>query len=609
MFKTKTPTLILLIITLLNPSVLAQTTKRLIAGQKISLKQRSTNEQKIADTTLPVKERTLILIDKLLKETDNFGRENKTIKELLFKAKAGRVLWTTDRTRATTFFQQAFKSAGDFNPKKNLGSYSPIDKNLHIILENQILDLALSCDFTLAQNLVKTIPESTNQQANQMPDFVALSEQAKLKLKLANHITKTDPPLATKLIKESFNGWISEGHIKALQALRQQSPARADEIFLYALSVVKRRNNNISNKIDILMDYALPKLSFEGTKFKFIEKLSDYEPGPEVVQAFLNFVYDEFMTKSVASQVNENNQFSKAAFDDRAMNLMVKAYEKYQPEKAIAFRDKIAEIKLEIEKLGRTDIFSNEEKAWAELYSKDVEALLEKAKATENQGEKDNYYSDAGLLLITRDDEFERGIEILEKIADPKDRDYIKQLSIGGAVTVAMKLGNLEKAYQYLKHFPQQIECARAYIAIGLHYLKKNNLQRTLQILNEVETLLSEMKAKELDYWVLVDYANAVTLVDSKKGFPALQKAVEAINKIDTDLENGLAIDGTAGLTFETEFSFEDGFIAVGRTDFDNALALAKSIKFKHSSALAQLAVCRGALEPTGISQPKPKSK
>jgi hypothetical protein len=34
----------------------------------------------------------------------------------------------------------------------------------------------------------------------------------------------------------------------------------------------------------------------------------------------------------------------------------------------------------------------------------------------------------------------------------------------------------------------------------------------------------------------------------------------------------------------------------LGRSDFDRALALAKTVRFKHSSALAQLAVCRGLL-------------
>jgi hypothetical protein len=393
-----------------------------------------------------------------------------------------------------------------------------------------------------------------------------------------------------------------------LKQLRSKSPALADESFLHGLSVVRRRSNNLSNKIAILLPYVFPRLSVEEVKARWIEAASDYEPSPEVIKGFLDFVFDEFMPKTVEAQVGENNQFGRAAFDTDSMKLLGKAVEKYKPDSAEAFSKRVGEIEELIHKSDRRDILAGEEEAWAKMFRQKAPDLLGKAAVETDSGKRDELYFNAVLVLAIVEDDLEQAIQVSEKISDPEIRQMALGMSMNGAFQIAIKKGDLEKLYTYAKRWPIQQESLGFYTYIARLYLKQNNRQRAAQILDEVRQVVEKSDTSSIPDVVQIEYANALSRVDAKHGFEAMRRAVEAINRSTNDRsnsfstdENGtrslnLTLDENGNLTSPTEFGYEDGFTALGRADFDKALTLAKTIRFKHSSAVAQLAVCRGVL-------------
>jgi hypothetical protein len=548
-------------------------------------------------TSLTSEQRALVLIGELLGQAKNFESDfNKPLKIVLFKAKTAEALWQKDEPRARRLFMETFKSAEDFGPSHKNKNISPF-ANMSTTLRSQILNLALNCDTNFAEELVKSISEAHNvtPSMNDSPNFNLLSQQSTLNLKIAKQIVETDPSRAAQLIKSSFNGWFSNRHIDVLKLLRGKSPALADDTFLYGLSVIRRRANNLSNKIALLFCYVFPRLPFEELKFKEIEAESDYEPSAEVIRTFLEYAYDEFMPKTVEAQINENNEFGRSAFDIQTMQLLVKAFEKYRPERAESFGTRVSEIKAQIHNSNRKDIFAGEEEYYAEMFRQNVEDLLEKAEAEEDQQKKDSFYSDAVRILGTIQNDLDRAFLVSEKIKDQESRFQVLGLVFNIVVGIAIKKGELEKAVTYLKRWHKQQECLGTYVEIANLFIKRNNPQRASQILYEAKQLAEKYGALSIDDYV-IELANALSRVDTKQGFEAMKKAVQTINSSIEDRSNSSSLDEDSKLSFPTEFDYEDGFAALGRADFDKALTLAKTIRFKHSSALAQLAVCRGVL-------------
>jgi hypothetical protein len=552
--------------------------------------------------SLTSEQRALALIGELLAQTKNFESDfKKPLKIVLFKAKAAAALWQKDEPRARRLFMETFKSTDDFGPSKKRQNFST-DENMSTTLRSQILDLALNCDTNFAEELVQSVNKAAKKisPASDEPDFNLLSQQAMLNLKLATKLVETDAPRAAQLIKASFNNRISERHIAALKQLRSKSPALADETFLHGLSVVRRRSNNLSNKIAILLPYVFPRLSVEEVKAGWIEAVSDYEPSAEVIKEFLDFVSDEFMPKTVEAQVAENNRFGRAAFDTESMKLLVKAFEKYQPERAEAFGKRVGEIEELIHKSDRRDIFAGEEDAWAQMFRQKAPDLLVKAAVEMDSGKRDKLYFNAVLVLAIVEDDLEQAIQVSEKISDLETRQMALGPAINGAFQIAIKKGELEKLYAYAKRW----ESLGSYTYIARLYLKQNNPQRAAQILDEARQFAEKSDAALIPDFVQIEYANALSRVDAKHGFEAMRRAVDAINCSTVERSNSsstnkditLTLDENGELTVPAEFGCEDGFAALGRADFNKALALAKTIRFKHWSALAQLAVCRGIL-------------
>jgi hypothetical protein len=119
-----------------------------------------------------------------------------------------------------------------------------------------------------------------------------------------------------------------------------------------------------------------------------------------------------------------------------------------------------------------------------------------------------------------------------------------------------------------------------------------------------VAQMLSEGGRKAEEFLALVKIASQVS---AAKGLEVMRQAVEAINSTEfgahwsaqtiytkSKVAEIPQTDRTIPGLKDLDFTASLGVLA--RVDFNNALALAQSIKMKEASMLAQLAVSRGAL-------------
>ena len=562
------PCFFFLLILLLHPQIAAQ-------PAKTSAK---TREDQAAQ-----ERRAVQLLNELLQDTekleDNFL---KSVNVVYLKYRIADLLWDYDQPKARRLFIESFESAD-----------KRIDAEMSSRLRSEIIDYLVPHDAVLAEELAASVvnivhknnPESENLRMN------GLSQQATMLLQVADAMTA--PEQAARLIRSSFNGWISGRHIAALQKLRQQSPALADELFLHAITVVQRKPTHISNKIGILAPYLLAEMDDEKSS-------TPTKPSAQLIETFLNFVYDSFVPQSVATQVNENDEFSTSSFDYRTMQRLIPYFEKYQPEKTKVFRERIEEILATVKQLGRKSAYDSERDAYVEAARQNVPDLLEKAEKESDLKKRNDLYENA-LFTLMLQGKYEETISLYEQVGDKlSNKKEIAKWVYSMASGAAYKKGNIDQAYAYTKH----ITSIKDRVGLILEIAKKRFAQRDVlqakRLLQEVKPNLKQVDNEWEKLRFSVEIANLEAQVNPSQGFQSMAEAIKTLNQFSRDDGNGSGY-GPRGITLRmNRFDLSEGFSLLAQEDFPRALALVKQIQEKERAAWAKLAVCRGVLRNAG---------
>src|SRR5262249_36842561 len=146
----------------------------------------------------------------------------KPVNILYLKYRIADLLWEQDPELARRLFIECFQEAGS----KKLGASGP-GSDLGLRMRREILEHLFPHDATLAEELATSFTAQDD-----APYMQALT----LLVQVATGIMPSSPQRAAALIQYSFNGWLSPEQVEALQLLRRQLPARADEIFQQAVS-------------------------------------------------------------------------------------------------------------------------------------------------------------------------------------------------------------------------------------------------------------------------------------------------------------------------------------------------------------------------------------
>jgi tetratricopeptide (TPR) repeat protein len=534
-------------------------------------------------------QRALIVLRQLLTESGQFEETFlKPVNILYLKYRIADLLWEQDPELARRLFIECFQETGS----KKLGARGPwLDLGLR--MRREILEHLFPHDATLAEELATSFTAQDD-----VPYMQALSQQATLLVQVATGIMPTSPQRAAVLIQYSFNGWFSPQQVEALQLLRRQQPARADEIFQQAVSIVERKPTNISNKVQILSPYLFPELEPKDPSQSQDELIAmeSAKLSEALVKPYLEFVYKAFMGQPVETQVAEDNEFGKASFDVRGMQALAPYFEKYKPELAAAFRDRVTEVKTLIEQNDRLDFLERESKLYQQFFSQSVPDLLAKAKLSEIPEERAEIYGQAAYILVSQR-KFDEAIELLPRLVESGgEKGSVVDLVYGSAAMAALEKGELERAAKYLKNVTDPDQRTRGFIYLAQTVLKQQKTPQAKKLLEEAKQTLKQINVEWAQMQSTVEIANVEAKLDAGRGFQSIEAAIEVLNRSGWGNGNASGL-GPGGITLRMNtYDFSEGLIALARADFPRALSLAKRIQQKEASAFAQLAVCRGLL-------------
>jgi tetratricopeptide (TPR) repeat protein len=551
-----------------------------------SSQQGKSSELNFSSSKTEDQQRALAILRQLLAESSQFEETFlKPVNILYLKYRIADLLWEHDPTLARRLFVEAFQEA----ESKKLGQRP----ELSLRMRREILELLFPHDATLAEELALSFTVQDD-----APYMQRLSQQATLLEQVATSIMPSSPHRAATLIQHSFNGWFSPQQIAALQLLRRQLPARADEIFQQAISIVERKPTSISNKLRILSPYLFPELESGEPNQRQDEQINRERAklSAALVKPYLEFVYREFMQQTIEAQIAENNEFGKASFDVRGMQGLVPYFEKYKPEQAVAFRNRIEEIRTKIKQNDRQDPFERESELYQQYLSQSVPDLLAKAKQTENQAERANLYGQAGFILVSQG-KFDEAIKLLPQIAESNGEKGAGADQVYGlAAAAALKKGDIEQAAKYIKNVTDPDQLTRGLIKMAQIAIAQQKMPQARRFLDEAKQTLKQITNQWAQAQAIVEIANMEAKINSARGFQAMEAAVEVLNRIGWG-EGNVHSMGPDGITLRmNSYDFSEGLVLLARADFSRALSIARRIQQKEASAFAQLAVCRGAL-------------
>jgi hypothetical protein len=557
----------------------------------------------VTDFSVTPQQQALALLDQLLSQTKDFEGVYKPVKIILFQAQIADVLWNYDQPRARALFENAMKSAGPLLPKRpDDRPLSSLDTEIYSLVSGEILDFVLAHDAAFAERLASLAlaPLQVNESKGAAPDMSFRSEQTALYCQMARRVAASDPQRAAELIRLSFNGFYSADQVRALNELRRHAPALADEIFLNAVAMVRNKPTSISNKAGILACYVFPDIKNEvGAAFRRAGDADiQVQVSPALIKSFLEFVYDSFTPQSLVVQTAENNAFGSASFDRYTMRELILRFERHLPDKADVFRTRVEEVLGSIRQAGRDDAFGRVSEAWDEMFRSNVQDCINKAEGAKNQKEQDHYYSEAAGLLAYRDEDFERALALLKKVSDSDSgKAYLLKTIRSMRAGKAVEDGDAQKAYAYSKDGLDAFNRAKCLISVARLFKNDGNAERAKAVLAEAGQVIGTVSNDSDKAYEMVERASVAVEIDPIFGFQIMKEAVEAINARDLHVESdGYSVGEDRKFKFSYRFYFDGNFAVLARTNFDRALELAKSIKPKEASLLAQFAVCKGEL-------------
>ena len=571
-----------------------------VTGQKRATKRSETQSIGPSETT---EKKALALVDQISSASAKFSDD---LLRLKTQTKIADLLWYHDRARARRLFEDVFRAIESLEPKVGQGysSTAPdLVDGLKFEMRKELLQAVSKRDADFAEKLIASIPPA------RIPDPAMRQlafdrEIVEHNLMVAIDVVASDPERAARLGRDSLGRIVSASFTKMIRLMRATNPELADRLFIDALAAVKRRPAYISNKIGILAPYVFAELKQEPDDH--MAQLSN----PEIVAQFLDFVYDALMQQSPTVQVGENSPFGTSSFDQLILQRILPYLEKLNPKRGSELRARIDEIVKAIEDTGRKDLFDTESEAWAELFRANVQELIKKAEESKSLEERDSLYANAAFLLAQRDKEFEKAVLLIEKIGDQHQRAYLLTMLRPGAVYLALKHGETERAYKLAGDVTKLEEQIRIFLDIARKMIEKGEKRRAEVVVDETAGLIQHLTSADGKAEKLLELAAIAVQLDSVRGFAITRSAVDATNSAefgphwsaqDTYKRTATpdpprAVASVAGLEY---LRFDESFSALARGNFDKALALARTIRMNEASMLAQLAVCRGVLVPS----------
>lgn len=507
------------------------------------------------------------------------------------------ILWESDKPRAARMFEDAFRAleamgATDLNADS---AASGKDKAVETQsrLRAELLQLVSRRDAKLAEKLVKlvSLPE-LDLEAEHVEISRSDRERAKLYMDSAKRLADIDPQRAANLAEAYLERQPGSEVLNLLFRLQNRDPAMADNLFQHALSIVER---DAAASFDIrgLAPYVLRNSgggSLNDTSLKrFLELASSY------------------LSRQSFSQASDGNNIyvgRRAVNDYQFARQLLPYFEQRMPDQVETVKASLNQMSMLIPPDAMRELSTDQKPA------ADIEGLLAKAERTVDPREKDGLYQRASMLALSGND-IGRALSIAEKIGNETMRARTVSMIRYNAAVRAVRERDFTAAYQYLKGLTNIRQ--RAMVFNQMIRMSSGDPEKALSVLSDAEQMLSSAEDGPDKVNAMLNLVVVATSLDSDRGFEIMQSAIRALDRLnESTVDDKAAVDKLRRETTDrtlTGLSVSDfrGLEVLAKADFERGLLLARSIRRKEVSVLAQLAVCRGVLiAPTG---PLPKEK
>ncbi|HEY0319587.1 MAG TPA: hypothetical protein VGC66_01320 [Pyrinomonadaceae bacterium] len=553
---------------------------------------------------MPEQQLALTILGQLFEAAKGIEDEQVKIKT---QAQISDLLWPYDEPSAREQFEKTFRAIDPAKlPKpQNTGSSatsSQLTLSPVVQLRSEVLKLVSKHDPALAEKLIKSVVAELS---NKESDSASRSgedqtNQSELYLQAAMSIANTDPGRAAQLAKLSFNGGMRTSLLGVLLAIRQKSPAIADNLFNSALTVARLDTGHVATNIRILAPYVLPDFGGISTeRAGYNMSVTDQQRSP-TISRFLNFAYDLISQQANAAQAGSPTTEGQAIVaipnvaDYFTAQQLLPFFSRYLPEKAPTFRVCLDMIYRVVKDQGG-DLVAKTTQA------NTVEEALKDAEAAQDSMQKDLLYFRAALLSLNGS-EFDQALSISEKVKDADFRAGLDSIIRAQATVAATMKNDIDLAFRYAKGVSDVRQRASLLGKIARALIDKKDMVRAREVLDEAEKLVAKADEGLDRAQAMLIIADAKTRLDPAQGFEMMETAVKEFNRADSSTDEKKPAGGSILSMMMSKVmrlgtpDFDQSFPLLGRADFNRALQLAQTFKKKDRSILAQLSVCRGVL-------------
>ena len=579
------------------------------AATKPSADQQAKTSTDKSRTLDPSEQHILSALDQLLEAQQSFADDTLRV---IVRVRIADMLWSYDEPRARTLFKEAFEAQARAKPSLSPFPHRPVAG-------------------IVAASIVMRDPAMAAKLAESLHDDASPNDQAweNLRYQLANLLSMKDHQRAVQVAKPIAES----GNISMLVPLLKQIKMRekmfdrgrteasgADDLFIRAFEKVRLGQPSLE-EIRQLASYLFP--SFENGVLTYPARASNvdrYRPipiGPAVIGQFMDLAY-ETVSSGLAS--TEKSDGARSTLDYTIIKLLLPCFDRFLPERAASIRAVAEEA---IRRAAPREQPNPPMGEWGTF-----QELLAKAEGVTDQHQKDLFYQRASILAISSRN-LDQASPIINKISNDLMRDSLRSMwnlrsnqFYPEDAARAVDRNDFDKAETLIAGIQDSDVRLRAfgYLIAGLF---QQDRPRAIKMLDEAGRLAAKNDNGVEAARRLMTLAGVAASIDASRGFEEMKQAIEEFNRAgfapewEKGQESGPPALGGKVMTSRVNIGLsplldDENFYRLGSADFDRALAVAQRFKMREASALAQLAVCRGALSklqpsalPRAIGEPE----
>jgi tetratricopeptide (TPR) repeat protein len=552
-------------------------------GQKKPAKPASKSE---VTELLLQQQRAIALLESLVKETIAFDDQSLRVQ---VQAKIADALWKHKQSRAREIFIEAFQATGEIKlpeiQNKSGGMIS--DKMLSALfskrakLRQDVLQFVVTRDAELAEKLRASVAEKPVGNESDVKESKSIQEMQNLDL--ARSLAKSEPQKAAQIVRQTLATGYNPNIAMVLTAMRSEHSELANTLFLETLAVARKSSGSLGETVGTLSFYFLSDLD----RLIGNDPTTDPTRAP-VMQPFLNTMLEAIARHvAIESEGTPAVQANAAAMDYIIVQQVTPFFAKFMP-------DALPTIRLRSSQLAKHLPTSQTSSIDRGLAKPDYEAALKEAETATDTKQKDRLYMQAASQAIEQG-KYDEATRLTDKI---QDRDFRFTSSSVVRYQIALKAlnkGEFDAALRYAKEIDFSPQRVLIYQRVAEKLIAKRDYQRATEILTEIERWLETSAEDPKKAKGLLDVAGLVSSFDPMRGFEVTKLAVKAINNTEFKLparttEIQIKIDS---------LDFARAFTPLARADFERALLIAQSMQKKEAAVIAQVEICKAALEGT----------